>query len=70
MITCGAVPALLPAYAGVSQTPQITIGPDFTDTLGRTRGLRLLFSLLVPPRAASPSHSRTVRPVTNSSQPG
>jgi len=46
MITCGAVPALLPAYAGVSQTPQITIGPDFTDTLGRTRGLRLLFSLL------------------------
>ena len=36
MITCGAVPALLPVYTGVSQTPQITIGPDFADTLGDT----------------------------------
>ena len=33
MITCGAVPALLSAYTGVSQTTWITIGPDFADTL-------------------------------------
>ena len=28
MITSGAVPALLPAYTGVSQTAWNTVGPD------------------------------------------
>jgi len=46
MITCGAVPALLSAYTGVSQTTWITIGPDFADTLGldasRLTNLRMI----------------------------
>jgi hypothetical protein len=33
MITCGAVPALLPAHIGVSQISQITASQDFADAL-------------------------------------
>jgi hypothetical protein len=37
MITCGAVPAPLPAHIGVSQISPITASQDFADTLAPAR---------------------------------
>ena len=50
MITSGAVPALLPAYIGVSQTIQITIGP----TLPTPCRDRRLPGAAGPPAATGP----------------